>query len=87
MHVQIAGTVQGVGFRWFARAAARRLQLSGWVKNRADGSVEVAASGRQEQLDEFRQVLERGPDGAVVSEITDLEPVAEDLDFPFSMRR
>ena len=87
MHILIAGRVQGVGFRWFARVAARRLELSGWVRNRQDGTVEVAASGPQEKLDQFRRQLSRGPDAASVEKLEDLEPVTGDLDFPFAMRR
>ena len=87
MHILIAGRVQGVGFRWFARVAARRLELSGWVRNRQDGTVEVAASGPQEKLDQFRRQLSRGPDAASVEKLEDLEPVAGELDFPFAMRR
>ena len=87
MHILIAGRVQGVGFRWFARVAARRLELGGWVMNRADGTVEVVATGPQEKLDQLRRQLSRGPDGARVESVTDLDPVVEDLDFPFAMRR
>ena len=87
VHLKVVGVVQGVGFRWYARVAARRLQLAGWVTNRVDGSVEIAASGREEKLREFRSLIERGPDGAVVSAIEELEPFEGELDFPFSMRR
>lgn len=87
VHLQVIGAVQGVGFRWYARVVARRLQLSGWVMNRRDGSVEIAASGREDELDEFRRLIARGPNGAVVSEVCDLEPVNEELEFPFAMRR
>lgn len=87
LHVQVAGRVQGVGFRWFARVNARRLQLAGWVMNRDDGTVEIAASGREEKLREFRRLLERGPDGAEVTDVRDLDPISEELDFPFGMRR
>ena len=87
VHLLIAGRVQGVGFRWFVRVAARQLDLRGWVRNREDGTVEVAASGPQEKLDELRKHLGRGPSAAEVTEVRDLEPVGHDLDFPFAMRR
>jgi len=84
--VRIRGRVQGVGFRWFARVQGRRLGLSGWVANQPDGSVEVEVSGDQSRLDELRRALRRGPDGADVTSVDDLDPV-EDHDFPFSVRR
>lgn len=87
MHVLISGRVQGVGFRWFVRVVARQLDLSGWVRNCADGTVEIAAAGLQEKLDEFRKQVKRGPSAAEVSEVRDLESVESDLEFPFSMRR
>ena len=87
MHILIAGRVQGVGFRWFARVAARRVELSGWVRNLPDGTVEVAAAGSQESLDQFRRQLSRGPDAARVETVTDLEAITGELDFPFAMRR
>ena len=84
VHLQVVGKVQGVGFRWFTRVAARRLQLSGWVTNRPDGSVEVAATGRPDKLDEFRRLLKQGPDGAQVETLVDLAPIdEEELAFPF----
>ena len=87
VHLRIVGQVQGVGFRWFARVNARRLQLAGWVMNRPDGSVEVAASGRDEKLEEFRKLVSRGPDGAIVSDVIELEAAEGELEFPFAMRR
>ena len=87
LHLRVEGRVQGVGFRWFARVTARRLQLSGWVRNLPDGSVEIAASGRPEKLDEFKRLMSRGPDGAAVSAVKELPLVEEDLEFPFAMKR
>jgi len=71
----ISGRVQGVGFRYFARQAAQSLMLTGWVRNCADGSVEVQVAGTPETLQRFRRELERGPRSALVEEI-----VAEHLD-------
>ncbi|HUQ47771.1 MAG TPA: acylphosphatase [Gemmatimonadaceae bacterium] len=87
LHVQVKGRVQGVGFRWFVRVSGRRLQLSGWVKNRPDGSVEVAASGSEDRLAELRKLVHRGPDGAEVAEVVDLEEISNDLDYPFAMKK
>lgn len=86
-HLRVSGKVQGVGFRWFVRVAARRLGLAGWVTNRPDGSVEIAASGGEEGLAQFRKAVRSGPDGAHVVSVVDLEPVTEELEFPFAMRK
>ena len=69
LHVRVTGVVQGVGFRWFVREKARRLGLSGWVRNLPDGSVEVVASGEQGQIDLLVGELKKGPEGAVVDHI------------------
>jgi len=87
MHLLVTGRVQGVGFRWFARVAGRRLGLAGWVRNREDGAVEIAASGPQEKLEEMRRQIRRGPDAAEVADVRDLEAVDDNLEFPFGMRR
>ena len=87
VHLLVTGRVQGVGFRWFVRVAGRRLGLAGWVRNREDGSVELAASGSQEKLDELRKQVRRGPDAAQVTDVEDLEAIEGDLEFPFGMRR
>jgi len=64
---RLQGVVQGVGFRYSTLHQARRLGVRGYVRNNADGSVEVTAEGRAEQLASFRAWLEHGPSGAVVS--------------------
>lgn len=87
IHITIVGRVQGVGFRWFARVAARKLGLSGWVQNRADGTVEIAASGPADKLDEFRRQVSQGPEGAHVTDVVDLGDITEELEFPFGMKR
>ena len=88
LHVRVTGVVQGVGFRWFVRERARRLGVSGWVRNLSDGSVEVAASGDAQQLDLLRGELKRGPTGARVDEILDVpEHPVEPLKTPFGVLR
>lgn len=72
LHVRVTGVVQGVGFRWFVRERARRLGLSGWVRNLPDGSVEVAAAGDEGQIALLRGELQRGPRGASVDGLQDL---------------
>lgn len=67
--VVVRGVVQGVGFRWFVQRAAADLGLQGWVRNRPDGSVELAAEGPAEALESLLGVVREGPDGAWVSEV------------------
>jgi len=61
LHAIATGRVQGVGFRWFVKEAARRRGLSGTVRNLRDGSVEVWAEGDQESLVDFVGEIARGP--------------------------
>lgn len=63
------GDVQGVGFRFFAERHARNLGLRGWVRNRADGAVEVEAEGEAMALQQFLDQLRRGPRAAQVQDV------------------
>ena len=71
LYVAVRGKVQGVGFRWFVRERARALGLTGWVRNREDGSVEVLALGEEGALRQLRSLLGTGPSGARVSAVED----------------
>ena len=62
----IAGRVQGVGFRYFTEAAARREGVDGWVRNMADGRVEVVIEGDLESVDRVEAAVRRGPSSARV---------------------
>jgi acylphosphatase len=61
--------VQGVGFRYEARSRAQSLQLSGWVQNRPDGSVEAAFEGDGERVTSMVEWCRRGPWGARVDDV------------------
>ena len=61
-----AGRVQGVGFRWFTHDAAAREGVHGWVRNLADGSVEVVAEGDAASIDRLESAVRRGPSYARV---------------------
>ena len=63
----VRGLVQGVGYRAGCRRRASELGLSGWVRNLADGSVEVEAEGSTQRLAELQLWCERGPLMAQVS--------------------
>ncbi|WP_254216942.1 acylphosphatase [Synechococcus sp. CCY 9618] len=66
----VQGLVQGVGYRAGCRRRAVDLGLSGWVRNRADGSVELEAEGPADRLGELRLWCEKGPTGARVSGVS-----------------
>jgi len=74
----VRGRVQGVGFRWFVEREAHVLGISGWVRNNADGSVEVLAMGSRDQLLGLRSRLRAGPRAARVDDVEEVEtkPVA-----------
>ena len=56
----VHGRVQGVGFRYFVLDNAKRLNLTGWTRNRFNRTVEVVAEGENENLLQFLQVLRKG---------------------------
>jgi len=74
---RVSGTVQGVGFRYFASRAARRLGVTGYAKNLRDGRVEVYAIGTPAKLSALRKDLQRGPSSAMVSEVTEEDATIE----------
>ena len=69
----VRGRVQGVGFRWFVEREAHNLGVAGWVRNNADGSVEVLAMGSSEQLLGLRSRLRSGPRAARVDDVEEHE--------------
>jgi acylphosphatase len=69
----VRGRVQGVGFRWFVEREARSLGVGGWVRNNADGSVEVLAVGTRDQLLSLRSRLRQGPRAARVDDVQESE--------------
>ena len=87
LHVIVRGRVQGVGFRWFVGQAARELGVAGWVRNRPDGTVEIAAEGDDRSIGTLRARLAIGPSGAVVRSVDDVEPIAEPLAKPFMITK
>jgi acylphosphatase len=66
LHLIIHGRVQGIFFRGSALERARELALTGWVRNRLDGSVELVAEGDAAGLASMREWCAKGPRGAVV---------------------
>ena len=66
VRLTVTGTVQGVGFRAYVRDEARRLFITGWVRKRANGSVEVLACGPETALEALTERIAKGPAGAQV---------------------
>jgi acylphosphatase len=92
LHAVVSGRVQGVGFRASAQQVAQRLGLAGWVRNLADGRVELHAEGPATALDQLLDWLRQGPslsrvDGVDVDwpspDAADQPPLAR----PFQVRR
>ena len=88
VHLEVRGRVQGVGFRWYVMELARKLGLAGWVRNRPDGFVEIAAAGDPTALKQLEAAATSGPPGAHVEEVRKLGEVAADsLQIPFGIVR
>lgn len=65
----VRGRVQGVYFRASTQREARRLGLTGWVKNRPDGSVEIVAEGEEVSIRELYGWAQKGPSAARVDRV------------------
>lgn len=68
-HLRIFGRVQGVSFRHYTREEARRLGVSGWVRNRRDGSVETMIHGQAGSVEALIEWAKHGPPGARVTDV------------------
>jgi len=69
VHVIVEGHVQGVGFRYFVKECADKYKLTGWVRNRYDGSVELTAEGEKPNLDKLVEHLNIGPSRSIVTNV------------------
>ena len=72
--VVVEGLVQGVGYREFTRSAALKFRISGWVRNRADGTVEAVVKGAPSNVELMLAEMRRGPRSAAVTGLKLLEP-------------
>jgi acylphosphatase len=70
VRLTISGRVQGVGYRIWAERAAASLGIRGWVRNRADGGVELQATGDDGAIATFVEACRTGPRHAEVSAVT-----------------
>ena len=83
-HLKISGRVQGVGFRYAMAEEAELLGVTGWVRNRRDGTVEAVVDGDADALEAIVAWARRGPRG---SQVTDVEIIEVAESFPrFEMR-
>lgn len=68
-HIFVSGLVQGVFFRSFTQKNAKKLGLSGWVRNTQDGRVEVVVEGEKERIEKLVEYLKKGPPLARVEKV------------------
>ena len=70
LHLRVSGRVQGVGYRAALRAEAQVNGISGWVRNRRDGTVEAVVQGSPEAVEKILAWAKRGPPAARVSDVS-----------------
>jgi acylphosphatase len=70
VRLRVSGRVQGVGYRAWAMQTAARLGVRGWVRNRADGSVETLVIGDERAVAAMAQACRQGPRAAMVANLT-----------------
>jgi acylphosphatase len=87
LSARITGRVQGVGFRNFTQRRARRLGVTGWVRNERDGSVRLEAEGPREDLEDLLEAVHDGPRTALVDTVqADWADATDEFD-TFRVRR
>jgi acylphosphatase len=69
VHLFISGSVQGVGYRQFVRSNARKLHITGWVRNTEDGGVEAVLQGEKEAIEQLIALCRKGPFLAEVKQL------------------
>jgi len=82
----VIGHVQGVGFRMFTAEAARAEGLTGWVRNRIDGAVEILAEGEDAAVRRFLVRVRRGPSRSRIDRITIEDDASTDPSAGFTIR-
>ncbi len=83
LHLRIAGRVQGVGYRYALGAAAQAAGISGWVRNRRDGTVEAVLQGDPQAVERILGWAKRGPSAARVTQV-DVQAAQGDFDRPYA---
>lgn len=84
---RVTGRVQGVGFRYFVYREAQAMDIEGWVRNRADGTVEALAEASDEDHAMLRFRLEEGPRLARVTAVEAVDEPDQTVTPGFEIRR
>ena len=79
--VRVTGRVQGVGYRAWTQNRAIGLDLSGWVRNEADGSVTALLQGPSASIEKLCAKMKKGPSGSLVRKV-EIEPAETDIRRP-----
>lgn len=74
MRLLVSGRVQNVGYRQFCKTIAKRLGISGWVRNLSDGRVEIVAVGKKGKVDVFLNKLKKG---SLLSEVNNISIISK----------
>ncbi|HUW98718.1 MAG TPA: acylphosphatase [Acidiferrobacter sp.] len=83
----VSGTVQGVGFRAFVQREGQGLGLTGWVRNRPNGTVEILVCGSVARMQALEAAVAIGPRGARVTRVDRRPAQADPVPIDFSVRR
>ena len=86
LKIIVSGKVQGVGYRYFAQMKAVQFGITGWVRNRQDGTVEMLTTGDKENLDSFIEEIRRGNPFSTVDQIDISETKAEEKYRSFTIK-
>ena len=84
---RVTGRVQGVGFRYFVYREAQAIGIDGWVRNRADGTVEALVEASDEDHAMLRCRLEQGPRMSRVTAVEEIDELDERVAPGFDIRR
>lgn len=86
MHVIVSGEVQGVGYRYTAKLYAERFGVTGWIRNRRDGTVEAHVQGSDDAVDEMLAWMAGGPPGSRVDGARSADVAVDDGAQAFEVR-
>ncbi|MDD5178032.1 MAG: acylphosphatase [Candidatus Nanoarchaeia archaeon] len=78
IHILISGRVQMVGFRFFTRMHAKKLNLSGFIKNLSNGKVEALFIGKKENINKILELCKKGP---LFAKVTNIEILKDNPEF------